>query len=218
MSVFSEPINSTQRPDFAFCFNNPRFSDTILVFTTERERPATVSQRLVSTAANLWVSTAQAAASTVVAVSDGSIPGSTTVNSWLHIHGPAVTSWFQPRPPRDLIAVRSIHVNSALLAAASPFLKHLLEQAIPSSSSKLLKSAAGTSSRTWGSKRVIGVHLDVHQIPAAETVLQFIFTRELSLSSPHDALDTLVVAEQLQVSPTHQGASPCTACASSMLY
>jgi hypothetical protein len=209
MSVYSEPLSSSFRAvDFSFCFDSPSFSDCIVVLTTLRHAAPSMYQQLLGSAKQLALATVQLTADTVASVNDTAASRMADMSSWFTSSTSLLSSWVQPATTpsssRALVVTHTLHVNSAVLAAASPYFKHLLEQP-PQPPCKLVAAAARASSRGrgsgWGSpnKRILALQLPEGRGAAAAAILRYMFTSTLQIKDVYEALDLLVVAEQLQV-------------------
>jgi hypothetical protein len=101
-----------------------------------------------------------------------------------------LSSWAQPAPTssssRALVATHTLHVNSAVLAAASPYFKQLLQQPVQPPC-KLVAAAARASSRGrgsgWGSpsKRILALQLPEGRGAAAAAIIRYMFTATLQV-------------------------------------
>jgi hypothetical protein len=89
-------------------------------------------------------------------------------------------------------------VNSALLAASSPYLRQLIQH--PPSLQHLVPGLSSVAAR-HRQRKLVTVLIQPHHVAAAEQVIRFIFTNDVALTSAQQALDALLVAEQLQVRP-----------------
>jgi hypothetical protein len=89
-----------------------------------------------------------------------------------------------------------MQVNSALLAASSPYLRHLIQH--PLQLQALVPGLASVAAR-HRPRKLVTVLIQPHHVAAAEAVVRFIFTNDIALTSAQQALDALLVAEQLQV-------------------
>lgn len=95
------------------------------------------------------------------------------------------------------VAISTIYqVNSALLAASSPYLRQLIQH--PAQLHHLVPGLASVAAR-HRQRKLVAVLIQPHHVAAAEQVVRFIFTNDIALTGAQQALDALLVAEQLQV-------------------
>lgn len=184
------------------------FSDAVLVLLTPRPRPPSSARRIISSVAQLWLAAAQVTANTVASSLQGTVPASDTVSKLLEKYGPDVVGSLTPKASDELAVARIFQVNSAILAASSPYLRQLIQhsqQLLP----ELQRQVPGLLhvAHRHRQKRVVAVVVQQNHLAAAEAVVRFIFTNDIRLSGSKDALDALLVAEQLQVSTGDCGAA-----------
>jgi hypothetical protein len=171
MSVFSENVSNYSRAaDYSFVLDNPAFSDAVLVLLTNRPTPKSTSRRLITSVAQLWYFAAHTTTSVLTAAA---VPASGTLHHLVAKYGPEAVNWIDQKPADELTVVKTFQVNSALLAASSPFLRRLfmnhqqlhghLMQAVPG----LVAIAAENKQ-----KKLVAVVVQPHQLPAAEAVVR----------------------------------------------
>lgn len=145
--------------------------------------------------AQLFVSAVEVSATTLtstVPVSDSWAAAGKALGSL----GQTVVSRLSPQEGTEVSISRVYQVNSALLAASSPYLRHIIQQ--PPQLQHLVPGLASVASR-HRPRKLVAVLVQPHHVAAAEAVVKFIFTNDIALTSAQQALDGLLVAEQLQV-------------------
>lgn len=135
------------------------------------------------------------------------MPATDPVSKLLHKYGPDALGWLEPKAGDSLAVVKTFQVNSALLAASSPYLRGQLVAGGGRLQQALLSTVPGLAavSLRHRGRKLLAVVVEEHQVAAAEAVVRFIFTSDIQLSGPSSALDALLVAEQLQVRQQQQG-------------
>jgi hypothetical protein len=171
----------------------------VLVLLVQRPKGASISRRLISSVAQLWLSAAQVTASTVANTVAGAVPAGDALHAaskLLDKYGGDAVSWLAPKDAQELAIANVYQVNSALLAASSPYLRQLIQQ--PQALAHLAPGLPMVAARHRG-RKLVAVVLQPQHLAAAEAVVRFIFTNDIALTSGQEALHALLVAEQLQV-------------------
>lgn len=162
---------------------------------TLRPKGVSIPWRLASSVAQLFVSAVEVSATTLtntVTVGDSWYAAGKALGSL----GQTVVSRLSPKDCQEVAIATVYQVNSALLAASSPYLRHLIQH--PPQLQHLVPGLASVVSR-HRQRKLVTVLIQPHHVSAAEAVVKFIFTNDIALTSAQQALDALLVAEQLQV-------------------
>lgn len=162
---------------------------------TLKPKGVSIPWRLASSFAQLFVSAVEVSATTLtstVAVGDSWYAAGKALGSL----GQTVVSRLSPKDSQEVSIACVYQVNSALLAASSPYLRQLIQQ--PPYVQHLVPGLTSVVSR-HKQRKLVTVLLQPHHISAAEAVIKFIFTNDIALTGTQQALDALLVAEQLQV-------------------
>lgn len=165
----------------------------MLVLLTLRPKGASITWRLASSVAQLFVSAVEVGATTLTAT----IPVDPKYGKTLGALSRTVVSGLSPKDGQEVAISTVYQVNSALLAASSPYLRQLIQH--PPQLHQLVPGLSSVAAR-HRQRKLVTVLIQPHHVAAAEHVVRFIFTNDIALTSAQQALDALLVAEQLQVS------------------
>lgn len=187
------------------------FSDAVLALLVRRQRAPSVSRRLLSSVAQLARAAATVTASTLHSTA---APGGDAVARLVSRVGEEAADWLAgaPRGPAaaaaqgpgtedesELVVSGVLRVTSAVLAAASPYLRALISAAgeLSPQLCAVAPALAPIAARHRG-RKLLALVINEGHLDAAQAVLRFAYTADVRLSGSRSAFDALLVAEQLQ--------------------